>query len=39
MEVALSTRLFLSVAGTFRLGYARGFGPLGTNVVYFVMGP
>jgi len=38
-EIALSTNLFLLVDATFRLGYARGFGPGGGNVVYFLFTP
>ena len=36
-EAALSTSLFLSLDAVFRLGYAHGFGPGGTDVVYFLL--
>ena len=36
-EAALSTSLFLSLDAVFRLGYSRGFGPGGMDVVYFLL--
>lgn len=38
-ELALSVNLFLGMDATIRLGYARGFGIGGGNVVYFLLSP